>query len=532
MVDLAATCPKSSSSYDKVPYESGSFPQTHPDRLATLGRLFGMTPSPITHCRVLELGCAGGGNLIPMAFHLPKSDFVGVDLAARHVETGCRIISDLTLDNIRIEHASIMDIDESWGKFDYIICHGVYSWVSADVRKKILDVSSVNLSPQGIAYISYNTYPGWHMREMIRHMMLYHANQFEEHEKRIEQARALMQFLAQSVPTDQNPYGMLLRGELSLIQDSRDYYLFHEHLEEVNAPFYFHQFMEQADQYGLQYLGEADFNTMLTSGFSKKVADTLNRISQDIINTEQYMDFARNRFFRQTLLCHKNHSLTRELNGRNIDGLLIASSALPQQEPVDFSPETKQFFINNAGSSVETAYPLTKAAMTVLRNHWPEAVAFDDLFTETKQRLEDVPIFSQVSPEQGRRVLADDLLHCYTFNAVELHTWQADLKTTVSQWPKVSALAIRQAAKGSTVVNQRHENATLDPISRQIVPFLDGTNDHAALMEKLKESVAKGKLTISQDDKPVNDQELICDTLQEATEKALSGLAESGMLVT
>ena len=69
--------------YDAVPYESKSFPQTHPDRLATLGRLFGMNPAPVTHSRVLELGCAGGGNLIPMAFHLPENDFLGIDLSHR-----------------------------------------------------------------------------------------------------------------------------------------------------------------------------------------------------------------------------------------------------------------------------------------------------------------------------------------------------------------------------------------------------------------------------------------------------------------
>ncbi|HID29405.1 MAG TPA: class I SAM-dependent methyltransferase, partial [Desulfobacterales bacterium] len=205
-------------SYDEVPYESQSFPQSHPDRLATLGRLFGLSPTPITCCRVLELGCASGGNLIPMAYHLPESKFVGVDLSKRQVEMGQKTIQDLGLKNIRIKHASITDVDSSWGVFDYIIAHGLYSWVPDEVQEKILSVSSDNLAPQGIAYVSYNTFPGWHMREMVRHMMLYHANQFEESSKRIEQARALMDFLARSVPTENNYYGMLLKSELELIR--------------------------------------------------------------------------------------------------------------------------------------------------------------------------------------------------------------------------------------------------------------------------------------------------------------------------
>ena len=69
-------------SYDEVPYESFPFPQTHPDHLATLGRLFAIQPPPLERCRVLELGCASGGNLIPMAVAMPQAEFFGVDLSA------------------------------------------------------------------------------------------------------------------------------------------------------------------------------------------------------------------------------------------------------------------------------------------------------------------------------------------------------------------------------------------------------------------------------------------------------------------
>lgn len=72
-------------SYDEVPYESYPFAQTHPDRLATVATLLGLRPAPVEQCRVLELGCAGGGNLIPMALTLPESTFVGIDLSARQI---------------------------------------------------------------------------------------------------------------------------------------------------------------------------------------------------------------------------------------------------------------------------------------------------------------------------------------------------------------------------------------------------------------------------------------------------------------
>src|SRR5262249_50904910 len=150
-----------------------------------------------------------------------------------------------------------------------------------------------------------NTYPGWHMRDMIRHMMLYHANQFDDRAERVEQARALIDFLAHAVPTENNAYGMLLQSELNLIRRTQDWYLLHDHLEDVNAPVYFHQSVERAGRHGLQYLAEADFAVMLTGGFPDAVAETLQHISHNLLHAEQYMDFVRNRMFRQTLLCHK-----------------------------------------------------------------------------------------------------------------------------------------------------------------------------------------------------------------------------------
>ena len=518
-------------SYDEIPYESQPFPQSHPDRLSTLGRLFGLSPAPITQCRVLELGCASGGNLIPMAYYLPQSEFVGVELSRRQAQMGQKTIHDLGLNNIRIEHASILDVDTSWGVFDYIISHGVYSWVPDEVQEKILAISSENLAPQGIAYVSYNTYPGWHMREMIRRMMLYHANQFADYNERIEQARALMDFLARSVPTENNHYGMLLKNELNLIRRSRDWYLFHDHLEEVNIPVYFHQFIERADRHGLQYLGEADFSTMLTSGFSKEVSETLARISQNIIHTEQYMDFIRNRFFRQTLLCHKGLTLKRDLGPEDVNGFLFASAASPETEPVNLSSGKKQSFRAPKGLTVETDFPLTKAGLTVLKEHWPRAIDLDSLFRKANQRLANSLTREDADVQQSRRVLAEDLLHCYTANLVEFHTWQADFVIEVSERPRVSKLAVYLNRQEQPVVNQRHEPVNLDPVVKQLVGILDGTRDRAALLNCLTKLVEDGTLIVRENGDRLKNAEQIQDALAKALEQALAKLAGTALLI-
>src|SRR3954462_4967292 len=163
------------SRYDQVLYPSYTHGQTHPDRLAVISRLFGLQTPPVGGCRVLELGCGNGANLVPMAWGLPGSEFLGVDLAGEPIAQGQRMITDLALSNIRLVHGSITEIDERWGAFDYIIAHGFYSWVPADIQERLLTICQERLSPQGVAFVSYNAFPGGHLRNMLREMMLFHV---------------------------------------------------------------------------------------------------------------------------------------------------------------------------------------------------------------------------------------------------------------------------------------------------------------------------------------------------------------------
>lgn len=516
-------------SYDEIPYKSKPFPQSHPDRLATIARLFGIEPTPIDRCRVLELGCASGGNLIPMAFHLPESEFVGVDLSGRQIQQASETITSLDLNNIRVENTSIMDIDETWGKFDYIICHGVYAWVPDEVQEKILAVSSANLTSNGVAYVSYNTYPGWHLREMVRNMMQYHIGQIEDTDQRIEQARALIDFLAGSVSED-SYYGKMLKSELDLVKRVKNWYLFHDHLEEINKPQYFHQFVERAAKHNLQYLGEADFSTMLSSGFPNHVAETLSRISPNIIRKEQYMDFLRNRFFRQTLLCHNGFTLNRNLDAHSLEGLLIASSAAPETDPVDLSPGIKQSFRTPLGEPFNTDFPLTKAALWVLSKHWPKAINLERLRIESRQQL-GIMDEKDISMNQKWNTTCGDLLHCYTLNNIDLHAWQANFKTVVSKKPGVSKMVLHQVLQGNDVVNQRHEKVSLDAVGRAVVRGLDGDKDHKALLEYLVKCVKTGELVIRKDERPVTEQTMIQKALDKVLHQTLHRLAKVAILV-
>src|SRR5262245_52314846 len=162
-----------SGTYESVHYPGQAHPETHPDRLATLATVFGLKPAPVEKCRVLELACGDGLNLVAMAAGLPQSEFLGLDLAEKPLEHGRSAIAALGLKNISLRAQDLLQAPGDVGQFDYIVAHGLYAWVPPEVRDKALALCRAHLAPQGIAFVSYNTYPGSHLREMVRKMMLF-----------------------------------------------------------------------------------------------------------------------------------------------------------------------------------------------------------------------------------------------------------------------------------------------------------------------------------------------------------------------
>src|SRR5258707_7042822 len=187
------------SRYDSTPYESVSIPQSHPDNLRTIAALAGFSTPDVTHCRVLELGCAAGGNLAPMAQTLPGSAFLGIDLSSRQIDVGQEVIKSAGLKNIELRCQDLMDFSDK-EPFDYIIAHGVYSWVPQDVREKVMQICARNLASNGVAYLSYNALPGWHLNRITRDLMLYHCRNAADDKSRASLARGVLGLIKSAPP--------------------------------------------------------------------------------------------------------------------------------------------------------------------------------------------------------------------------------------------------------------------------------------------------------------------------------------------
>ncbi|HSS71109.1 MAG TPA: class I SAM-dependent methyltransferase [Casimicrobiaceae bacterium] len=464
-------------SYDEVPYQSVPFAQTHPDRLATLGRLFGLDPPPIDRCRVLEIGCSVGGNLIPMAEVLPHSEFIGIDFSAVQISQAAAEVSALGFANVRLLNMDIREFGDAFGSFDYIIAHGVYSWVPNEVQEKLLEICARQLAPNGIAYVSYNTLPGWALRGLVRDAMLYQSRRFSDPKMRVEQARAVLDFLADSLKRSTSPYCTMLLEEAHFVRQQPDYYIFHDHLEEVNEPLYFHQFMERAARHGLRYLAEAEFRSMVPRDLSPEAQQTFKQAALDLMQREQLMDFLRNRTFRQTLLVKQATSLTRNLSPERLFALSVATRAKPLNEAPDERSTATEEFRAPDGSALTTQRPLTKAAMVALAQNSPAAIPFGELCHLAKARL-GAP-GPTVAAEMA--TLASDLLQCFSVGVVELHSGASPFVVEPGDQPRASAFARLHATRGARVTNLRHESVDLDEDARRLLDLLDGTRPHEVL---------------------------------------------------
>src|SRR5580692_2540503 len=321
------------SPYDEVLYPATVFPQTHPNRLATVAFLRGVQPAPINRCRVLELGCGVGSNLIGMAFQLPQSEFIGLDLARRPIATGQAFVAELGLRNISLLSMDLCEAStEQFGRFDFIIAHGLYSWIPQHVRERILAICREMLNPQGVAYISYNAYPGNHLRDLVRGMMRFHTARFEDPIERVGQARGLLKFLGDS-STKVDYYTAAIRAQFARTLKYTDEAFFHDDLGEVNQPFYFHEFMADAERHGLRFVGEARANALEDGKFTPQVVQRMNELAgaPEVVR-EQYKDFIRGCAFRETVLCRRELEIAPDLLVERVPELYASCDAAPKED--------------------------------------------------------------------------------------------------------------------------------------------------------------------------------------------------------
>ena len=510
-------------SYDVMPYPGKFFLQTHPDRLATLATLFGMNPPRVENCRVLELGCGNGGNLISHAFNLPDAKFVGVDLAENHITDAKKSAEALNLSNLEFYQMDVMEMSVAdFGKFDYIIAHGLFSWVPKFVQEKTLALCREMLNENGVGYISYNAFPGAHHRQMVQKMLRFHTKNVDEPLEKVGKSISFLAFLAEN-STEKEIFTPILQSELKrhFERDAAD--IFHDDLSDLNTAFYFHEFAEMLKQHNLQYLAEAELHAMGTQSLSKDAREFVESLD-NIIEREQYLDFFRGRIFRQTLFCREEVKLNRNPEPAAMNKFLLSSSIRAVSENPDLATQKVEKFVGMKNAGIEIDHPLTKAALVHLGAIWGRAISFGELLEKAKQTVVAQGFKTENRDEQFYIASAILLQICRGTSLVELHLFQPDVPTETSEKPNTNALAIRQLSQANNVTTLLNLDVKIeDEISRYLLETCDGTRNRNEILTKMHEFIEQSE--------DVEDKETLLKDLSEWLDESLQQLAKLGMFV-
>ncbi|MGX2987165.1 methyltransferase regulatory domain-containing protein [Ursidibacter sp. B-7004-1] len=479
--------------YNDIPYTSVAFPHCQPNRLHALAKLKGLNPPELDNARVLEIGCSFGGNLIPFAIRYPNSQIVGIDLSEIQINIGQKMMQEIGLNNVHLVAADISKVNFENLQFDYIICHGVFSWVPEFVQNAIMQLIQTYLTPNGVAFISYNAYPGWHLKDMVKELMQFGTSSDIHHYERIDQAKELFaqteDLLERFNPQTKPEFSRIAQH----ILNADKYYVAHEYLEEVNQPFYFHQFIKKITPYGLGYITDTSLPSVKTlSIFSgEKYEQLCQYFHRDIVKIEQYTDFINQRPFRCSILTHQHN-----LNGYNIDkyDMVHAFYELYIKGNLTKSDDNSHWLLPN-GNQAFASSPLSDELAKVLNDN-TVPYPIKELFPLLTKNKED---------ENTLIKLLVALIHQESMY-ISYHTEES---TPFGEYPKLSDKFERlikfvkdnpNITKLSSIYGQPIE---FNVFTLYLIKYLDGNHSLDDLNNIIRKAFENNELTLNREGKPV-----------------------------
>ncbi|MEO6588521.1 MAG: methyltransferase regulatory domain-containing protein [Pyrinomonadaceae bacterium] len=517
--------------YEEVTYPNFVHAQTHPNRLAVMARAYGLKTAPVEKCRVLEVGCGSGTNLLAMACNLPESDFVGIDLSENHIKFGKQAAAEMGVKNLKLICADLFEFDFSaFGKFEYIIAHGFFSWVPPFVREKLFELCRENLAQEGAAFISYNAFPGCHLRLMMREMMMFHTENIESPFEKVNQSVALLSYLKENV-FEKEIYGKILENEYEKTAERQAELIMHDDLGDFNQPFYFHEFISEAEKYDLQFLSEAEYFHDKYTSFDAPVVKVLDQFGDDqIIRREQFFDFLKNRRFRQTLLCHKNANLKRKVADNFFDDLKIVCDLHPESESPDFAPQKIEKFVKPGKDGVTIDHPLTKAALFYLCEIFPRSVSFTEL-ADTSEKLVKDQLKDFTCAENDREILKDVLMKIFGSELVNFFLYEPPIAGNPSEKPEADNFIRWQARNSDTLFTRRFRTKKIeDEFVRNLIFLCDGEHTREDIINDFREKILDGRLKMDGADETVKQK--FIETLPETLENQLRQAAKLGLFIS
>jgi SAM-dependent methyltransferase len=462
--------------YDEVPYPPLVHSLSHPRTVGAMATLFGLAPTLPDRARVLDLGCASGSNIISLAAELPGARFHGVDISASAIARGRAFAAELGLDNVTLAVADLYD-DLDLGEFDYVLCHGVFSWVTPALQERLLTLAARHLAPNGVAYFSYNTFPGWHLVNLVRQLFLRRTDPTLPPLERVQQAREV---LAAHVTTalDGSLLKALLLHEQQVIASVSDEYIYHEHFVAEHHPVYFEEFAARAYAAGLTYVSDARPDFVLPETLPPKIAAALAPVSGTLA-VQQQLDHHLNTRFRWSLLCRNGLTPRLTIEPQALAALHVS---LPRDRDLAVYADRAEI-TNGDGRRITVNDRVVADILAHLRERAPASVPIVDLVELS------VP---------GGRELAGSLVGLFFSGVTVLTTAPIVAAPQLPERPRVPPINRLQAARGEAATSRVFLSQRLDALGSRLIPLLDGTRDIAGLAATLGEpaDVVEGHLRV------------------------------------
>lgn len=488
MMDKAIPQSRPGGDYNQLPYVSMPVVYSQPSRLAALAALYGLKAPEVETARVLEIGCASGGNIIPLAARFPKSRFLGVDLSATHIDIARQSIAKLGVTNIEMRQGDITETAFGGEQFDYVICHGVFSWVPRPAQDAILRICGGALTRGGVAMISYNVLPGWHTHAVVRDMCLRHAGNAGSPRERVVRVRELLEQLAATARSN-DPYGLILRTEAARLAKRPASYILGEFLTEHNSPCHFRDFCERAAANGLAYLSETDVPSSVPELFMPDAADRIRTMAgNDPASMQQYTDFFSGRSFRRSLVVRTEHAATRlqSINSDHLGGLHCAGKLRFDASAGDIHTAV---FRDHRDRAFAVKGDIVKGALIRLGERYPA--------TATTAELAATSLAS--SPDEAQRAITAAVFELVTAGRATISSQPLRVGQARSTFPTAWEFARAEAATAQPwVTSLNHTAVVLTPILKLLLGHMSGHNDRNQLTAILVDAIRAGHIQRSE----------------------------------
>ncbi len=450
--------------YDRVRYPSVVFAKTHPAVLSAFAALCGKPFAPVETARVLEIGCGDGVNLINMALCAPRAEFVGVDLAEQPIARAKEMAQALGLANAAFHVQDITTMGDKFGRFDYIIAHGVYAWVPPAVADALIRLIGAILSENGLAFVSYNTFPGARMRQILRDMLLSATDLIADPEEKIDAARSILSDLVKKW-SDDNPLRTALGALAKSMIEKPPNALYHDELSQYYEPKLLSEAVAAARNAGLDYLCDTQVELCAEAFFpTERYAAAQAHAQGDWSRFEQIADFSEIRFFRNSIFC-RGGGIDRRFEPQRLSGLFAYGELTPL--PRDPQAPDSFGFKTDKGAEMTTNSPRLAELLTRIGAAFPACVSLEET-------AED--------PDYATFVM-----RLFVSKCIRLRTAPFSFTVTPGERPLASPLVRLQAARGDRIVTSMRHIAVLfeDPADRRLMALLDGSRTREELAREL-----------------------------------------------